>query len=75
MGLVKFANENIKQLSQAGALFFPGLGQDKNGNANPISGSEGLLYLDLITSGEYWGRGPTKYNVHGAYKLILDSPA
>jgi acetylornithine deacetylase/succinyl-diaminopimelate desuccinylase-like protein len=75
MGLVKFVNENVEQLSQADALFFPGLGQNKNGYANPISGSESLLYLDLITGGEHWGRGPTKYNVHGAYKLILDSPA
>jgi acetylornithine deacetylase/succinyl-diaminopimelate desuccinylase-like protein len=75
MGLIHFIHENIETLTKANALYFPGLGQNKNGVANPISGSEGLLYLDLVTSGEYWGRGPTKYNVHGARKLLLDSPA
>jgi acetylornithine deacetylase/succinyl-diaminopimelate desuccinylase-like protein len=75
MGLIKFVNENKEALERADALFFPMRSQDRNGLATPLSGSEGLLYLDLETSGEYWGRGPMKYNLHGARKLILDSPA
>jgi hypothetical protein len=40
-----------------------------------LLGSEGLLYIELETTGKSWGRGPTEFGVHGAYKRILDSPA
>jgi len=56
-------------------VYVPIGGQTKSGSLSVMSGSEGCVYFDLETSGEYWGRGPTKYSVHGINKRWLDSPA
>jgi acetylornithine deacetylase/succinyl-diaminopimelate desuccinylase-like protein len=74
IGLNKFMNDNADEFRDADALFWSG-GQRRNGLASIGGGSEGCLYFELTTSGEYWGRGPTKYSVHGGNKRWLDSPA
>jgi acetylornithine deacetylase/succinyl-diaminopimelate desuccinylase-like protein len=74
IGLHKFMTEHADEFEEADALYFSGR-QDKSGVARIGGGSEGCLFFELITSGEYWGRGPTKYSVHGNNKRWLDSPA
>jgi len=74
-GLWPFIKERGEWLRKADALYFPGIGTNRKGIATPISGTEGILWIDLVCSGEYWNRGPTKYAVHGSRKSILDSPA
>jgi len=37
--------------------------------------SEGCVFVELITSGENWGRGPTYSNIHGGRKRAVDAPA
>ena len=37
--------------------------------------SEGCVFVELITSGESWGRGPTYSNIHGGRKRAVDAPA
>lgn len=37
--------------------------------------SEGCVFVELITSGEAWGRGPTYSNIHGGRKRQVDAPA
>ncbi len=37
--------------------------------------SEGSVFVELITSGEKWGRGPTYSNIHGGRKRQVDAPA
>jgi len=74
-GLWPFVKEKGEWLRSADSLFFPIGGTDRKGKAVPICGTEGYLYINLVSSGEYWGRGPTKYGVHGSNKLVLDSPA
>ncbi len=37
--------------------------------------SEGCVFVELITSGESWGRGPTYSNIHGGRKRQVDAPA
>ncbi len=37
--------------------------------------SEGCVFVELITSGEAWGRGPTYSNIHGGRKRAVDAPA
>ncbi|MFX0133092.1 MAG: M20/M25/M40 family metallo-hydrolase [Candidatus Hodarchaeota archaeon] len=69
-----FVKDYKQKLSKADAVFFPISCQDKNGLARPILGSEGILYIELETDGDLWGRGPTKFGVHGALKRILDNP-
>jgi len=75
ISMPKFVREYTNKLKRANAVFFPASCQDQNGLAEPALGSEGILYIELETSGAYWGRGPTKFGVHGALKLIVDSPA
>ncbi|MEZ4523466.1 MAG: M20/M25/M40 family metallo-hydrolase [Thermomicrobiales bacterium] len=74
IGLHEFIHRNAERLRQADAML--GFGwQDQNGIAKPMSGSEGCLYFELTTSGESWGRGPAKSNIHGTYKRTVDSIA
>jgi acetylornithine deacetylase/succinyl-diaminopimelate desuccinylase-like protein len=75
VSMPKFVREYAHKLKRADAVFFAASCQDQNGLAEPALGSEGLLYIELETSGAYWGRGPTEFGVHGALKLIIDSPA
>lgn len=70
-----FVKRYKDKLSRADGVYFPIGSQDQNGLARPMLGSEGLVYIELETSGRRWGRGPTEFGVHGAYKRILDSPA
>lgn len=37
-------------------------------------GAKGVIELELVASGEAWGRGPAK-DIHSSYKAIVDSPA
>jgi len=75
ISMPKFVREYANRLRKADAVLFPTGSQDQNGLAEPALGSEGILYIELETSGAHWGRGPTKFGVHGALKLIIDSPA
>jgi acetylornithine deacetylase/succinyl-diaminopimelate desuccinylase-like protein len=75
VSMPKFVRDYADRLKKADAVLFPIACQDQNGLADPALGSEGILYIELETSGAYWGKGPTKFGVHGALKLIIDSPA
>jgi acetylornithine deacetylase/succinyl-diaminopimelate desuccinylase-like protein len=75
ISMPKFVQEYSGKLKKADTVFFPASCQDENGLAEPALGSEGIIYIELETSGKHWGRGPTEFGVHGALKLIIDSPA
>jgi acetylornithine deacetylase/succinyl-diaminopimelate desuccinylase-like protein len=62
MGLRKFVTTHPELLKPADAML--GFG-----------GSEGLMYIELTTSGKAWGRGPTVSDIHGSFKRSVDSPA
>ena len=51
---------------------FPSQGLD--GEVTTFLGAKGVVELELISSGERWGRGPRK-DVHSSNKARLDSPA
>jgi len=44
------------------------------GGVNVNLGSKGIVELELVASGEKWGRGP-KLDIHSSYKAMVDSPA
>jgi acetylornithine deacetylase/succinyl-diaminopimelate desuccinylase-like protein len=75
ISMPQFVRSHKDELKRADAVYFPVACQDENGLAEPSLGSEGILYIELETSGARWGRGPTEFGVHGALKLIIDSPA
>jgi acetylornithine deacetylase/succinyl-diaminopimelate desuccinylase-like protein len=74
IGLRKFVREHPDLFKDAEAMFRFG-GQGFSGGGEFSGGSEGCVYIELTTSGEKWGRGPTKSDIHGANKRSVDSPA
>jgi acetylornithine deacetylase/succinyl-diaminopimelate desuccinylase-like protein len=74
IGLRKFVREHPELFKDAEAMFRFG-GQGFSGGGEFSGGSEGCVYIELTTSGEKWGRGPTTSDIHGANKRAVDSPA
>src|SRR5437764_15392272 len=48
--------------------------QDLDGIVTVNLGSKGVIELELVSSGEKWGRGPAK-DIHSSLKAMVDSPA
>ncbi|SEG15672.1 Acetylornithine deacetylase/Succinyl-diaminopimelate desuccinylase [Bryocella elongata] len=74
MGLNKFVTTHPDLLKRADAMLMFG-GQNGARAASIMGASEGLMYIELTTSGTAWGRGPTVSDIHGIFKRSTDSPA
>lgn len=61
-------------LKKTVGIFIPAAGQGPNGNASISLGAKGAVELELVSSGESWGRGPTK-DIHSSQFAHVDSPA
>jgi acetylornithine deacetylase/succinyl-diaminopimelate desuccinylase-like protein len=61
-------------LDRCDGMLMPSASQDPDGNVTVNLGAKGVVELELIASGEKWGRGPTK-DVHSSNRARLDSPA
>jgi len=66
--------EIFAALKKAEGVFIPASWQDMNGGVAVNLGSKGIIELELIASGEKWGRGP-KGDIHSSNKSMVDSPA
>ena len=55
-------------------VFMPFAMQDAEGHVTVNLGAKGIVELELVASGEKWGRGPAK-DVHSSLKAMIDSPA
>jgi acetylornithine deacetylase/succinyl-diaminopimelate desuccinylase-like protein len=55
-------------------VFMPSAAQTRDGAVTVALGAKGVVELELVASGEAWGRGPSK-DVHSANRARLDSPA
>jgi acetylornithine deacetylase/succinyl-diaminopimelate desuccinylase-like protein len=55
-------------------VFMPSASQDLDGGVTVTLGAKGIVELELVASGEKWGRGPAK-DVHSSLKAMVDSPA
>src|SRR6202158_4385082 len=55
-------------------IFMPNASQGLDGEVTMTLGAKGVVELELVSSGERWGRGPRK-DVHSSNKARLDSPA
>lgn len=62
----------IKASNPVGVLF-PMPTQDPSGAVNLFLGVKGLVYFELEAKGDDKG-GPTRSEVHGSYKVLMDSP-
>jgi acetylornithine deacetylase/succinyl-diaminopimelate desuccinylase-like protein len=61
-------------LKKTVGVFMPTASQDPDGTVTVSLGAKGVVELELVSSGEKWGRGPAK-DVHSSLKAMVDSPA
>ncbi len=61
-------------LSRCRGVFMPSAAQDPDGSVTMSLGAKGVVELELVASGEKWGRGPGR-DVHSSNRARLDSPA
>src|SRR5438094_290351 len=61
-------------LAKTGGVFMPSSMQDLDGIVTVSLGAKGVVELELVSTGEKWGRGPGK-DIHSSLKAMVDSPA
>ncbi len=66
--------EVLNALKRCQGVIMPSASQMPDGSISITLGAKGVIEVQLISSGERWGRGPTR-EVHSSNKARLDSPA
>jgi acetylornithine deacetylase/succinyl-diaminopimelate desuccinylase-like protein len=61
-------------LSRCSGIFMPSATQGLDGVVTIALGAKGVIELELVSSGERWGRGP-RQDIHSSNKARVDSPA
>lgn len=61
-------------LAKSVGVFMPSAMQGPDPGVTVSLGAKGAIELELVASGEKWGRGPAK-DVHSSLKAMVDSPA
>ena len=61
-------------LKKCSGVFMPFASQGVDGQVQINLGAKGIIELELVASGERWGRGPQK-DIHSSLKAYVDSPA
>ncbi|HEX8526319.1 M20/M25/M40 family metallo-hydrolase [Allosphingosinicella sp.] len=65
--------EVLAAMRRAEGVIIPFAQQNPNGAATINLGAKGIIELELVASGERWGRGPAR-DVHSSLKAQVDSP-
>ena len=55
-------------------IFMPSAEQNLDGTVTMTLGAKGVVELEMVSSGERWGRGP-RHDIHSSNKARVDSPA
>jgi acetylornithine deacetylase/succinyl-diaminopimelate desuccinylase-like protein len=66
--------EVLAALRKCSGMFMPMPMQSLDGNVMIVLGAKGIIEVELVSSGERWGRGP-KHDVHSSNEARVDSPA
>ncbi|HVG25392.1 MAG TPA: M20/M25/M40 family metallo-hydrolase [Thermoanaerobaculia bacterium] len=74
IGQIALRPEVAAALRKCIGVFMPSAMQNAEGNVSVSLGAKGVVELELVSSGEKWGRGPAK-DVHSSLKAMVDSPA
>jgi acetylornithine deacetylase/succinyl-diaminopimelate desuccinylase-like protein len=72
-GEVVKSPEVLQELKKCIGVFMPEAGQDRDGGVTVSLGAKGVVELELVSTGEKWGRGP-KHDVHSSLEAAVDSP-
>ena len=70
---IVFKSEVEAALHNCLGIIIPFGSQDLDGSVQINLGAKGVVELELVSSGEKWGRGP-KHDVHSSLEAQLDSP-
>jgi acetylornithine deacetylase/succinyl-diaminopimelate desuccinylase-like protein len=65
--------EVMAELKKCIGVFMPEAGQGPDGGVQVQLGAKGVVELELVSSGEKWGRGPS-HDVHSSLEAQVDSP-
>ena len=57
--------EVVAALKKSDGIFLPDAAQELDGSVTVELGAKGVIELELVSSGEHWGRGPT-HDVHSS---------
>ena len=71
---IVFKPEVEAALRKAVGIIIPLGNQELDGSVQVNLGAKGIIELELVSSGEKWGRGPAK-DVHSSLAAQIDSPA
>jgi acetylornithine deacetylase/succinyl-diaminopimelate desuccinylase-like protein len=66
--------EVLAALGKSVGVFMPSASQDLDGVVTVSLGAKGVIEVELVSSGEKWGRGPAN-DIHSSLKAMVDSPA
>ena len=66
--------EVVAELKKCIGVFMPEAGQDRDGGVTISLGAKGVVELELVSSGERWGRGP-RHDIHSSLEADVDSPS
>src|SRR5215510_8764205 len=66
--------EVLSALKRCSGVFMPFPSQDPSGEVVINLGAKGVVELELVSTGQRWGRGP-KRDIHSSNKARVDSPA
>jgi acetylornithine deacetylase/succinyl-diaminopimelate desuccinylase-like protein len=61
-------------LARCSGIYMPFASQDPGGRVSTFLGAKGVIEVELVASGERWGRGPRR-DLHSSQKARVDSPA
>ena len=73
IGQIVHTPEVEAALKKTTGVFMPSAMQDRDGVVSVSLGAKGVIEVQLISSGEKWGRGPAK-DIHSSLKAMVDSP-
>ena len=71
---IVFKPEVQAALAKCVGIIIPLGNQDLDGSVQVNLGAKGVIELELVSSGEKWGRGPKK-DIHSSLAAQVDSPA
>jgi len=74
IGQIVHRPEVAAALRRCVGVFMPSAMQDPDGIVTVSLGAKGVVELELVASGEKWGRGPAK-DIHSSLKAMVDSPS
>jgi acetylornithine deacetylase/succinyl-diaminopimelate desuccinylase-like protein len=66
--------EVVTALRRCKGIFMPSAVQGLDGSVVMTLGAKGVIELELVSTGERWGRGPVR-DIHSSNKARVDSPA